>query len=901
MSLARDGTLEQRLDDVVTSYLEAVEAGSDLDREKWLDRFPDLAEGLSAFFADTDRVRWWTDPLCQAVREVRPWKKGATRFGDYELHREIGRGGKGVVYEARQVSLNRVVALKMVRIDQLGDETERQRLRNEAETAALLDHPRVVPVHDVGERDGQLYFSMKLLEGGSLDGQLDRFAARPRSAAQVVAQVARAVHHAHQRGVLHRDLKPSNILLDAEGQPHVADFGLARRLANPGSQPGESELTQSGAILGTPSYMAPEQTVGDRRAVTTAADVYGLGGILYALLTGGAPFVGGDVLETMLHVRERTPESPARRNPRVEGDLATICLKCLEKDPVRRYSSAEALAEDLERWLAGKPIVARPMRLWERAWKWARRHPSSAGLLVVSAVSLVTVVTGVAIYNARLVSAVTRAETGEARAWEQQLRADANYRKARDTVQSMLRRLENRGLAGVPRLRELEQQQLEDALAFYQAVLQDLDSPAPEVRLDVARTCWQTARIQGMLGRTGAAEKNYRQAIELADGLRAEDPGQPEYRAELAAAYTGLGMMLRQSDARRREAERCLKEALRLRRELADTEPAATRRNDLADTLHVLTLVYFGLEARFDESQKCLDEAVAIWEELVRDRPDEDSFRFSLATAYSALGHYHEWRKPAAQWDAAAAVYRKAEPLLRDLVARNPGKIEWAATLASLYARQGNLLLNHHGKPAEALNSFTSALESARAILKQEPQYAQARGLLVHAHGGRAYALDQLNRLAEAVPEWDRVVELEPHPGLRLFRRSERACVLVRSGDHVRAVAEATALTTASKVSADVLFNSHVACILAVSAALKDQRLSEKERKALAEKYGSVTVALMERLRRRGFLKGRMTSRALREDSDYAPLLPRADWQKFLRRLDEDDKAKTDRGSGKRD
>ena len=309
----------------------------------------------------------------------------APRFGDYELGAELGRGGMGVVYEARQFSVSRRVALKMILPTHLTSQTEVERFRLEAETIASLDHPNILPVFDVGEFQGQRYFTMKLVEGGSLAGRADRVA--PREAARLVAQVARAVHYAHLRGVQHRDLKPGNILVDAEGRPYVSDFGLARLRDR------ASDLTQSTSVLGSPAYMSPEQAAGDAKNVTNAADVYGLGAILFYLLTGRAPFEGETAVNTLRRVVEEEAVSPRTLNPEVDGNLATICLKGLRKLPGDRYISAEALAEDLENWRAGQPIAARPVSPLERLGMWCRRSPA---LAVLSLAFLVACIVGVA-------------------------------------------------------------------------------------------------------------------------------------------------------------------------------------------------------------------------------------------------------------------------------------------------------------------------------------------------------------------------------------------------------------------------------------------------------------------------------------------------------------------------
>src|SRR5438876_4964061 len=261
-------------------------------------------------------------------------------FGDYELLEEIGRGGQGVVYRARQKSLNRIVALKVIGLAHWATEAHVKRFRMEAEAAAHLDDPRIVPIYEIGERDGACYFSMKLIEGGQLDKIIGSEPLPGRKAAELMAKLAHTLHHAHQNGVLHRDVKPGNILLDAKGEPHVTDFGLARLVET------ESTVTRTLEVLGTPSYMAPEQAVGSNAAVSCATDVYGLGAVFYQLLTGHAPFAGETTYETIRLVLETEPRHPRLWNPKVDRDLETICLKCLEKEPPNRYASADAPAED---------------------------------------------------------------------------------------------------------------------------------------------------------------------------------------------------------------------------------------------------------------------------------------------------------------------------------------------------------------------------------------------------------------------------------------------------------------------------------------------------------------------------------------------------------------------------
>jgi serine/threonine protein kinase/WD40 repeat protein len=445
----------QELDDILASYLQAVDAGQNPDREELLKQHPELANSLRTFFADHDRMKQaaappqHTEAITLAPGEVKPanGSLGTVRyFGDYQLEDEIARGGMGVVYKARQVSLNRIVALKMILAGQLASPQDVERFHTEAEAAANLDHPNIVPIYEVGEHDGQHYFSMKLVEGPSLGKAIAdcrlQTADLQKAAARLMIDVARAVHYAHQRGIIHRDLKPANILLQAQSAicnlqsaiPMVTDFGLAKRVQ------GGSNLTQSGAIVGTPSYMAPEQARAEK-GLSTAVDVYSLGAILYELLTGRPPFVAATPLDIILQVLEREPAPPRSLNPSIDRDLTTIFLKCLEKNPASRYETAAALADDLERWSRGEPILARPVGKLERSWRWCRRNPVVAGL---TAAMVLLLLTGSIVSTYFGIQASWRAKESDdnaKRADTNAKRADAKTIEAADALKESRRRL----------------------------------------------------------------------------------------------------------------------------------------------------------------------------------------------------------------------------------------------------------------------------------------------------------------------------------------------------------------------------------------------------------------------------------------------------------------------------
>ena len=371
------------------SIVEAVEAGQSPDREALLAANPDLADGAAGVLRQSGWDRAGDGRRAAAACRAACCRK-LRYFGDYELLEEVARGGMGIVYKARQTSLNRIVAVKMILAGQLATPDDVRRFRTEAEAAANLQHPNIVAVHEVGIHESQHYFSMEFVEGQNLAALVRENPLPARRAAEYVQTIARAVHYAHQQGTLHRDLKPSNVLIDTRDQVRITDFGLATRSRAGSDQHGSR--TTTGQVLGTPSYMAPEQAAGKRRLVGPAADIYSLGVILYELLTGRPPFRAESAVETLHQVIHVEPASPRLLNPHIPRDLETICLKCLEKEPHKRYGTAELLADDLARFLSGESIVARPTRAWERGLKWARRHPAVAGLVATSAVAILALV-----------------------------------------------------------------------------------------------------------------------------------------------------------------------------------------------------------------------------------------------------------------------------------------------------------------------------------------------------------------------------------------------------------------------------------------------------------------------------------------------------------------------------
>jgi serine/threonine-protein kinase len=768
------GERDRRLAEVLGGFLEAADTGEAVDRAELLARHPDLAAELTAFFDDTDHIGRWAAPL-QPVARAALARNVPPPFGDYEPLEEVGRGGMGVVYRARQKSLNRVVALKTIQAGRLASAAEVQRFRNEAETVALLDHPHVVPLYEVGAHEGQPYFTMRWYEGGSLAERLERFGADPRAAAELVAVVARAVHHAHQRGVLHRDLKPSNILLDADGRPHVADFGLARRAE------GDAGPTRTGDLLGTPGYMPPEQAQGRRGAVTTATDVYGLGAVLYALLSGRPAFAGETVLDTLEQVTGREPDPPGAGGRRVDRDLETVCLKCLRKEQAQRYGSALAVAEDLERWLAGEPVLARPVRWRERVGRWCRRNPVVAGLAAALAVLAAAAAAGLTAGLILLWHKQDETRKALANAREQQRRAEENRVKAEahlgtycahlwqvepkprpdeggdpSDVHSALHAAKARYARAYEFVRANQHDRAEEALRQSSALQEGLVARFPEqpdLLYPLIPIHSLLGRVQLDAGRWDEAASSFGRGTGYAERLIAACPAEFSYRTQAGYTQAAHAAAL-QELGRRDEAEAVLRAALAFWQRAATDFPdyAATARSGLAEAQQSLGRALRD-GGRWAEAEGAHRRELALWEEVARNDSYQPAARFAASQAHSHLAEVlaelgrgneaeREYRQALASGEKAVAAFRYAQ-------SNHTALADSYCGLAGLLGRAGR-----HAEADEAYRRALAVYEhtaaNALVVTRAEPKLALI-GFLANCPEVRFRDPRRALRLAEEV------------------------------------------------------------------------------------------------------------------------------------------------------
>jgi thiol-disulfide isomerase/thioredoxin len=844
----------QRLRDVIAAYQAARDAGRGPTLEELLAVHPDLADELRAFFASPKETGAAPAPgapapgspagaatpvpadaptLDPAPRSARvPATLPAPRnFADYELLAEIARGGMGVIYQARQKSLHRIVALKMILAGQLASPDQVRRFHIEAEEAGQLDHPNIVPIYQVGEEQGQHYFTMKLIEGGSLGDQVPRFLSDPRAAARLVATVARAVHYAHQHGILHRDLKPGNILVDAQGQPHVTDFGLAKHLGGQGS----ATQTQSGAILGTPSYVAPEQASA-RKDLTTAVDVYSLGAILYELLTGRPPFRAETPLDTVLQVLEQDPLRPRSLSPRLDRDLETICLTCLAKDPKRRYASAQALAEDLERFLADEPILARPVGFGERALKWVRRRPAAAALLTVSALAVLSLLMGGWWYNVRLQKALREVDQQRQAAEERQQEADDQ------------RRIAEVNAAEAEHQRQIAEQRRQDA----------------EGQRQQAQASAAEARRQGELAKGSFAKR-----LELVDDLLVR------LDARLAKARAPVPIRLE-----------FLQEAFQMNRGLLleqKDDPSARRQ---AGRLQYCIGNLW--DKRLQEGDAAYRKALEVQEGLVAEFPKQRLYQDDLAQTHARRAQLLQANHHLTE---AQTAYRRAIQEEDRLAADSPGQPDYRERAARYRFDLANLL-EEDEQPAEAEKVYRDALERQEKLVADAPKRVTAQSDLGKTTDSLALLLGASNP-AEAQRYLERglrakrqALQLAPanqeYPVRLRDGYADLAAFLKQQGQHAELARLAADLCRDFPASVHDRYNA--ACFVASAAQVvrESRQIPDSERRRLAAAYGEQAVALLDKAIKEGY-----TARShLDKDKDLDLLRERADFRELLGKLE---------------
>ena len=699
--MAPETDREQRLDEVIADYLDAVAAGRAPDRQALLTQHPDLADELTAFFRDQDRVEGMMAPLRAAPASTVTLARSSgasvslgpgSRFGDYEILAVIAYSGMGVVYKARQFlgtpqgpttdrGAARVVALKMTLAGRWATAADVQRFQLEAEAAASLDHPNIVPIYDVGVYEGQPYIAMKLFESGSLAQLIAGKPQPPRATARLVAVLARAVDFAHQRGILHRDLKPANVLLGRKSEirnpksetsanhhvsdfgfrisdfdPYLTDFGLAKWVDR------DQELTPSGITVGTPSYMAPEQAFPARGGpkapgLTTRADVYGLGAVLFEMLTGKPPFRGATPLDTLLEVLERPVTSPRGLTPAVDRDLEIICLKCLEKDPSQRYATAGELADDLERYVRGEPISARPSGMLERAWRRVKRQPFVSALLLALVVALVTGVAAVTWQWRRAENLLVekerervRAEAKSVEADEQRAKAersageaiaqgkkaDQEFRRFSAAVADFCQRTAFRNPADAVSVPALKRSLFTAAAPYFEDFVKRRGHD-PAIEGNLALTYLFLSELHQEAERFDQALKLNTKARDILEWLLAHEP-KDQHRQNLATAYFRIGVLLAQKgnkDAGATSYERTC--------ELL--EPLCSRPNPEPEDLRLLAktwnaLGYYHKEAgRHVRSEECWNHCVTVDRRLLESDPGNLETTAKLANAVLNVAH----------------------------------------------------------------------------------------------------------------------------------------------------------------------------------------------------------------------------------------------------------------------
>jgi hypothetical protein len=799
---------------------------------------------------------------------------------------ECGRGGMGVVYLAEQVDLGRRVALKFLKPELAGSMVQRTRLMVEATALARLQHPNIVQIFSSGTHEGRSFIVQEFVGGESLHKKLAHQPASALVAARVVATLARAVEHAHRQRIIHRDLKPSNVLLTVDGIPKISDFGLAK-LSDVG---GEANQTQSGTIVGSPSYMAPEQSLGKPGAVAPPADIYSLGAILYEMLTARPPFLASSTLETLEQVHTADPVSPRQLQPKLPRDIATICLKCLRKDPAHRYATAAALADDLDRLLEGRPILARPASWPIRLAKWVKRRPATAASLAVAVLAAIALLAGGLIYQSLLRAALKRAEENALVARDQKSEADARYRLARETLNKMLDRFGARDFRQTPGLKELQRQQLADALGFYRDVVKGRINPNPAVRFEAGEAALQSGQAQLVLGRMSEGYEQINQAIAIFENLLREDPARAEYRLALALSYrsrsfTAMPPPVSNVSPSNDGASTFDLDRSRelLEKLLAQYPENRTYRAELAITYHNLGTYYSNrLPLDLAKAEPSFREAVNLRRSLLDNSPSEADapLRVLMAESLQGLAVIIQQKE---RKEEVPRLYAESRKLLEHALRVEPKWDEATLSLGLTLLSWGDFLRFDPASHSKAENLLAQAIEHLAPIVEREPEWSSARMALLNSHGALAALREADGRYVEAAREREKVVAISK-PENKEEAQFFLAMALARAGEHRKAWSFVVALRPSlTKRPADYHFHLAVVCSVCAGAAEKDPGLSPEDHARLGSIYGAAGVELL-----RDALallpEAERTERRLAQlgDPDMAPIRPRADFQALV-------------------
>jgi tetratricopeptide (TPR) repeat protein/tRNA A-37 threonylcarbamoyl transferase component Bud32 len=662
---------------------------------------------------------------------------GGTLFGDYELLSPIAKGGMGVVYKARQRKLNRIVAVKMILSGHLAEPADIERFYAEAEAAAALSHPNIVAIHEIGEVQGQHFFSMDYIEGQSLAALVQENPLPPRRAAELVRTIAEAVQFAHDNGVIHRDLKPANVLLDRRQRPLITDFGLAKQVRS------QSQRTMAGSIMGTPSYMPPEQAAGKTDQIGPWSDLYSLGAILYELLTGRPPFRAASPFETIRQVLDTEPLSPRLLNPGVPKDLETICLKCLQKERTRRYASAQELADELGRFLRGEPIRARPISQAERLWRLCRRNPVTASAIALAVLLLLGTLGVVTVSNIRISAALAESES--------------SFRDAVQVVDDLLTRVSEDVLLTQPGMQPLRKELLEKALGYYQRFVERRGND-PRVQDELANAFYRVGVITEALRSPQEALASYEAARDRQERLVRQRPANPALarrrQEALGTTLTALGAA-RIKAADLEGARRDLEQAAAIRRELATAHPEnPDYQRAWANTLMNLGLVEYHAgnpEAALPQFQ----QAQQIRQAALRGNPSHAMLRRDLAKGYYNVGHL---AAVMGRTSEAEEQFRQAIELLDQLAAQFPQDFEYARMYAVCCRTLGGVLSDE--RRAERRTWYAQALARLQPLAEKNPEvldYQKERAAVLldlfelEATAGNLAEATQALRQAEAI------------------------------------------------------------------------------------------------------------------------------------------------------